>query len=79
VVPVPSPHEHRRDGGEQADPALKGPAMTYTLAAVFTAEAEKAAHNELPMSPEMFGIVGLVVFAFLLLVTFAFKSVGTRH
>jgi hypothetical protein len=53
--------------------------MTYTLAAVFTAEAEKAAHNELPMSPEMFGIVGLVVFAFLLLVTFAFKSVGTRH
>ncbi len=53
--------------------------MTYTLAAVFMAEAEKAVHNELPVSPVVFGVVGLVTFAFLLLVTFAFKSVGTRH
>ena len=53
--------------------------MTYMLAAVFMGEAEKAVHHELPMSPEMFGVVGLVTFAFLLLVTFAFKSVGTRH
>lgn len=43
--------------------------------------AEEAAehHNELPFPAEAFGLGALAAFAFLLLVTWAFKSVGTRH
>jgi hypothetical protein len=36
-------------------------------------------HNELPMPAEAYGLIALGSFAFLLLVTWAFKSVGTRH
>lgn len=35
--------------------------------------------NELPMSPLWFGLFALLAFAILLGVTFAFKSVHTRH
>lgn len=59
--------------------------MSMTLAAVVLAAetAEKAsehgAENVLPASPTVFGIVALITFAFLLLVTWSFRSLGTRH
>jgi hypothetical protein len=37
------------------------------------------AARELPIPPLGFGILALAVFAALLLVTFAFRSVGNRH
>ena len=43
------------------------------------AEETAEVHNELPMSPEAFGLGALGTFAAYLLVTWAFKSVGTRH
>lgn len=55
--------------------------MSYTLAAVFTAASEEAEHaaHALPMPAHWFGIIALGALLFLLLITFAFRSVGTRH
>jgi hypothetical protein len=55
--------------------------IAHSALVVLSGAAEETAqhHNELPMSPEAFGLVTLGTFAFLLLVTWAFKSVGTRH
>ncbi len=39
--------------------------------------AEKA--SSLPVSPIAFGLLAMVFFLFLLLVTFAFRSVANRH
>ena len=39
--------------------------------------AEKA--SSLPIPPIGFGLLAVAFFAFLLLVTFAFRSVGNRH
>lgn len=33
----------------------------------------------LPMSPEAFGIAGIVVFGLLLVATLAFRNAGNRH
>ncbi len=35
--------------------------------------------NALPVPPVWYGIIAFVLLVFLLLVTFAFRSVGTRH
>ncbi len=35
--------------------------------------------NQLPVHPVMYGVIALVVLLFLLLVTFAFRNVNTRH
>jgi hypothetical protein len=35
--------------------------------------------NELPMSPLGYGLLAIGTFAVLLAITFAFRSVGTRH
>ena len=44
------------------------------------AAAEQAeATIELPFPPAAFGILAMSGFVFLLVVTFAFRSVGTRH
>ncbi len=53
----------------------------HSALVLLTGAAEEAAehHNELPMPAEAFGLLTLGGFAFLLLVTWAFKSVGTRH
>ncbi len=54
--------------------------MSYTLAAVALAAEPAAEHtNSLPMAPLAFGITSLVIWAVLLLITFSFKSVGSRH
>ena len=45
------------------------------LAAVTTADQER----ELPMPPWAFGVISLAVFAALLAVTYAFRSVGRKH
>lgn len=50
--------------------------MTLALVAK---TAEDAAAHELPVPPWAFGVGALVAFLVLLLITFAFKSVGTRH
>jgi hypothetical protein len=42
------------------------------------AEGAEAAHV-LPVSPAAFGLLALGAFAVLLLVTFAFRSIGNRH
>lgn len=42
--------------------------------------AEAAEHaTELPFEPVVFGVAGFGVLVALLLVTYAFRSVGTRH
>lgn len=43
------------------------------------AEEAVEQRNELPIPAEAFGLGTLGAFAFLLLLTWAFKSVGTRH
>lgn len=48
-------------------------------AALRAAEAAAEHTTELPFSPVVFGIVGFGVLIALLLVTYAFRSVGTRH
>lgn len=49
-------------------------------AALLAAEEGAAeVHNALPVSPVVFGLTALGVLVALLLVTFAFRSVGTRH
>ncbi|GAA4629382.1 MULTISPECIES: hypothetical protein [Cellulomonas] len=48
--------------------------------AALIAAAEEAAHgNELPFAPEVFGVGGFVGLLALLLITYAFRSVGSRH
>jgi predicted permease len=48
------------------------------IASLLAAEdAEKA--SSLPISPIAFGVLAMVFFLFLLLVTFAFRSVAHRH
>ncbi len=48
------------------------------IAALVAAEnAEKA--STLPIPPVAFGLLALAALGFLLLVTFAFRSVGNRH
>ncbi len=40
---------------------------------------ENPGHTELPMAPEAYGLIALAVFAVLLLITWAFRSTGSRH
>ncbi len=49
--------------------------MTVSLVAAEGAEKASA----LPISAVAFGVLALAVFGLLLLVTFAFRSVGNRH
>ena len=48
-------------------------------AALLTAEAAVEHVNTLPVSPLVFGLTGFGGLIALLLVTYAFRSVGTRH
>jgi len=48
-------------------------------AALRAAEATAEHTTDLPFSPVVFGITAFGVLIALLLVTFAFRSVGTRH
>ena len=43
------------------------------------AEEHSQAGADLPVAPEIIGLLGFGVLASLLLVTYAFRSVGTRH
>ncbi len=43
------------------------------------AEGTAEVHNEIPIPAEAFGGIAFGGMMFLLLVTWAFKSVGTRH
>ena len=48
--------------------------------AALIAAAEAAEHtNELPIPPILFGVGAFVGLVAMLLITFAFRSVGTRH
>lgn len=50
------------------------------VAAALTLAQEGAeAVNELAVSPVLFGVLGFAGLIALLLVTYAFRSVGTRH
>ena len=49
------------------------------LAALLLAEEAAETANHLPMSPVAFGLLAFGGLMVLLLVTFAFRSVGTRH
>ncbi|WP_198954497.1 hypothetical protein [Kineosporia sp. R_H_3] len=51
--------------------------MTLTTLATVAAEGEQL--RELPIPPVAFGLLALAGFGLLLLVTFAFRSVSTRH
>lgn len=42
-------------------------------------ESTSETHNQLPMAPEAFGLLALGALMSLLLVTWAFRSVGSRH
>jgi hypothetical protein len=49
-------------------------------AALIAAAAEAAEHtNELPFPPVVFGVGAFVGLTAMLLITYAFRSVGTRH
>lgn len=48
-------------------------------AALRTAEAVAEHTTELPFSPVVFGVAGFAALIAMLLVTYAFRSVGTRH
>ncbi len=48
-------------------------------AVVTLAEGTEKAVNELPFPPIAFGIIAFVVLTSLLLITYAFRSVGSRH
>jgi hypothetical protein len=48
-------------------------------AALLAVEAVAAHANELPVSPVVFGLTVFGGLVALLLVTYAFRSVGTRH
>ncbi|KAF0833235.1 hypothetical protein [Ornithinibacter aureus] len=41
--------------------------------------AEEAAHRELPMPPWMFGVIGLLAFAFLLGLTWSFRGTAQKY
>ncbi|QTE28636.1 hypothetical protein [Pengzhenrongella sicca] len=48
-------------------------------AALRLAEEAAAGAHELPFEPAVFGVLGFGGLVALLLVTYAFRSVGTRH
>jgi len=52
--------------------------MSFEVVNVAAEGAEKVV-NELPIPPLAYGIVAFVVLVAGLLVTYAFRSVGTRH
>lgn len=41
--------------------------------------AEEAAHRELPMPPWLFGVLGLLFFAFLLGLTWSFRGTAQKY
>jgi hypothetical protein len=41
--------------------------------------AEEAAHRELPMPPWLFGVLGLLAFAFLLGLTWSFRGTAQKY
>ncbi|PJI93285.1 hypothetical protein [Luteimicrobium subarcticum] len=49
-----------------------------SVAATIAAEGDKIV-NELPASPYVYGATAIVVLLSLLGITYAFRSVGTRH
>ncbi len=50
------------------------------IAAMLTAAAEtEERHREIPLPAEAYGLLALAALVGLLLVTFAFRSVGSRH
>jgi hypothetical protein len=51
----------------------------YSLLIAAAAEETHEVVNELPIPPAAVGILAMSVFVLLLLITFAFRSVGTRH
>jgi hypothetical protein len=53
--------------------------MLTTVLMTATEETGADAHRELPFAPEWFGIGALVVFAALFAVTWAFRSVASKH
>jgi hypothetical protein len=52
--------------------------MATTFLATTTAEGGESL-RELPIPPVGFGLLALAAFGLLLVVTFAFRSVGNRH
>lgn len=55
--------------------------MEDIVVAAALAVAQEGAEvvNELPVSPVLFGLLAFTALVSLLLVTYAFRSVGTRH
>jgi hypothetical protein len=49
------------------------------IAAMLTSAAESEEHREIPLPAEVYGLLVLAALVTLLLVTFAFRSVRTRH
>lgn len=43
--------------------------------------SEKAAehHNSLPIEPYMYGVITMIIFLVLLIVTWSFKNIGRSH
>jgi hypothetical protein len=52
---------------------------TETMVTSILAAAEAESTTKLPFAPEVFGVVGIVVFALLLVATLAFRNAGNRH
>jgi hypothetical protein len=52
---------------------------TETMVTSILAAAEAESTTKLPFAPEIFGVVGVVVFALLLVATLAFRNAGNRH
>jgi hypothetical protein len=52
--------------------------MLHALVAEAAQETEQV-HGHLPFPPIAFGIIAVCVLAAMLIVTMAFRSVGTRH
>ncbi|MCI3925623.1 hypothetical protein MO973_36030 [Paenibacillus sp. TRM 82003] len=63
--------QHRTDSG--------GHPMLNALAAAQTAEESHGWEGHLPMAPIAFAIVAACIMLAMLLVAWAFRSVGTRH
>jgi hypothetical protein len=53
--------------------------MLTTILAATQEEAGREVHRELPFSAEWFGIIALVIFASLFALTWAFRSVASKH
>jgi hypothetical protein len=51
----------------------------HAVLALHTADAAEKPPRHLPMPPEAFGILALVSFIVLLIITYAFRSSGTKH